>query len=117
MGPGAYSPERADALTKTKMVNIHMGSSPSRPDLVSKSAMSHVGPGQYDDGKRFGSDSRTFTIGEKRAVKMTETMGPGLYDIERGDAITRVRTTNINMGTSPTRRSLNRDDNTGVGPG
>ena len=31
MGPGAYSPERADALTKTKMVNINMGSSPARP--------------------------------------------------------------------------------------
>ena len=54
LGPGAYSPERADAITKTKMVNIHMGSSPSRPDFVSKAATSHVGPGQYDDGKRFG---------------------------------------------------------------
>ena len=30
-------------------------------------------------------------------------MGPGLYDIEAGDAMTRVRTKNITMGGSPDR--------------
>ena len=49
MGPGAYSPERGDALTKTKMANINMGTSPSRATFVSKGM--EVGPGQYDDGK------------------------------------------------------------------
>ena len=31
MGPGAYSPERADTLTKTKIANIDMGGTPARP--------------------------------------------------------------------------------------
>ena len=43
MGPGAYSPERADAVTKTKIVNINMGASPARP--VKKSADVDVAPG------------------------------------------------------------------------
>ena len=30
-------------------------------------------------------------------------MGPGTYDIDRVDNITRVRTTNINMSASPSR--------------
>ena len=53
-GPGDYDADRADAITKTKMVNIHMGSSPSRGDLVSNEAKLHVGPGQYNDDKGFG---------------------------------------------------------------
>ena len=103
LGPGAYSPERADGVTMTKMVNIHMGSSPARTEIVSKTSTS-VGPGAYTYEKRFGEETKTFRIGERREEKVVETMGPGLYDVERGDAITRVRSTNINMGTSPTRR-------------
>ena len=103
MGPGAYSPERADAVTKTKTVNIHMGSSPARTEIVSKTSTT-VGPGAYTYEKRFGEETKSFRIGERREERIVETMGPGLYDIEKGEAITRVRSTNINMGTSPTRR-------------
>ena len=60
MGPGAYSPERAETITKTRMANVTMGSSPSRATFVQKD--SAIGPGQYDDGKRFGSETKTFTI-------------------------------------------------------
>ena len=31
MGPGAYDPERADSMTKSKTPNIDMGNSPARP--------------------------------------------------------------------------------------
>ena len=31
MGPGAYSPERADGVTKQKIPNIDMGGTPARP--------------------------------------------------------------------------------------
>ena len=44
MGPGAYSPERGDALTKTKMANVNMGSSPSRGSLIRNDGP-NVGPG------------------------------------------------------------------------
>ena len=52
MGPGAYSPERGDTLTKTKMANVNMGTSPSRGTFVQKG--NDVGPGQYNDGRQFG---------------------------------------------------------------
>ena len=53
MGPGAYSPERADGVTRVRTTNITMGTSPGRADLVSKTATT-VGPGQYEDNKQFG---------------------------------------------------------------
>ena len=64
MGPGTYEPQRADALTKSKIVNIDMGKSPSRP--VANSGDIDVAPGQYDDGVRWNSNSKSFTIGQKR---------------------------------------------------
>ena len=103
MGPGAYSPERADAITKTKMVNINMGSSPSRPASFAKGGDYSVGPGQYDDGKNFGSDTKSFRIGEKRQERIVETMGPGAYQHERADALTKTKMANIDMGGSPSR--------------
>ena len=76
MGPGTYSPERADALTKTKLSNINMGSSPARASFVRKDD-ANIGPGQYDDGKDFGKETKSFRIGEKRQERVVETMGPG----------------------------------------
>ena len=50
MGPGAYEPELAENLTKTRTVNIDMGKSPSRPTSFAKGGDVNVAPGQYDDG-------------------------------------------------------------------
>ena len=67
MGPGAYDPERADSLTKSKMPNIDMGGSPSRPSSFAKGGDVNVAPGQYDDRNyKFGNSAKGFTIGEKR---------------------------------------------------
>ena len=57
-----------------------------------------MGPGQYDGFKQFGEEAKTFTLGEKREEKTAETMGPGSYNPERADGITRIKTTSINMG-------------------
>ena len=103
MGPGAYSPERADAITKTKMVNINMGSSPSRPSTFARGGDVNVAPGQYDDGKNFGSDTKAFRIGEKRETRIQETMGPGSYNPERAEAMTKTKVTTVNMASSPSR--------------
>ena len=80
-GPGTHSPDKADEITRVKTTNITMGSSPSRADFVSKTAAT-VGPGQYEDSKRFGWNTKTFTIGEKREVKTIETVGPGAYETD-----------------------------------
>ena len=60
MGPGAYDPDRADSLTKSKIVNIDMGKSPSRPTSFAKGGDVNVAPGQYDDGQRFNSNVKSF---------------------------------------------------------
>ena len=103
MGPGAYDPERADTLTKTKIANIDMGGSPARPSSFAKGGDVNVAPGQYDDGVRFNSNVKSFRIGEKRAEKPREGMGPGAYSPERADGITKSKMPNIDMGGSPAR--------------
>ena len=53
-GPGTYSLERAEAMTKTKTHNIDLGKSPARPSTFAKDGDVNVAPGQYDHSKNFG---------------------------------------------------------------
>ena len=117
MGPGAYDAGRADSLTKTKTTTINMASSPARPSTFARVGGSEVAPGQYDDGKTFGSETKSFTIGVKRAAKATESIGPGAYSPERADEITKSKITTINMGSSPARGSFIKKDDANIGPG
>ena len=102
MGPGTYDLDRADGVTKIKMPNINMGSSPSRGSFIKKDD-ANIGPGQYDDGNSFGRNAKTFTIGEKRTEHIINTMGPGQYSPERGDSITKTRVKTVNIASSPAR--------------
>lgn len=118
MGPGAYDPDKADGLTKSKSPNINMGSSPSRPQSFAKGGDVNVAPGQYDDGVRFNSNVKSFKIGEKRTEKIRDGMGPGAYDPDRADSLTKTKTPNINMGTSPSRpHSFAKGGDVNVAPG
>jgi len=118
LGPGAYSPERADAMTKSKIVNFNMGSSPSRPMSFARGGDVDVAPGQYDDGQRFNSNAKSFKIGEKREERITKTLGPGEYDHEKADAMTKTKLVNVNMGSSPSRPvSFARGGDVNVAPG
>ena len=100
VGPGAYDPDRADSLTKTRSSNVNMGSSPSRTHSFAQGD-SNQGPGQYDDRSyELSKKSRGFTIGERREVHVESTVGPGAYDASRGDSLTKTRSSNVNMGTS-----------------
>ena len=106
MGPGTYDPDRADGMTKPKVPNINMGSSPSRGSLIKKDD-ANIGPGQYDDRNyEFGQQTKSFTIGEKRTERVVETMGPGSYSPERAEGVTKPKVPNINMGSSPSRGSF-----------
>ena len=89
-----------------------MGSSPAR--AVRKTDVD-VAPGQYDDGIRFNSNVKSFTIGEKRADRIETTVGPGQYDLERADVLTKTKIANVNMGSSPARAV--RKNDTDVSPG
>ena len=67
VGPGEYSPDRADNMTRNRSPNINLGSTKRRNDFAGGDRNIDVGPGQYDDGNpTFGSSVPGFTIGEKR---------------------------------------------------
>ena len=46
-------------------------------------------------------------IGKRLEKKIVEsTAGPGAYDIEKADSLTRTKTTNVTMGTSVSRAQV-----------
>ena len=117
MGPGAYSPERAETITKTRTATVNMGSSPARASIV-KTTSIDVAPGQYDDRSyEMSKSTKTFTIGEKRAEIVKETMGPGAYSPDRAETITKTRTATVNMGSSPARASIVKTTGIDIAPG
>jgi len=100
------------------MTNINMGSSPSRPVSFARGGDVDVAPGQYDDGQRFNSNAKSFRIGEKREERITKTIGPGAYDYEKADAVTKCKLVNVTMGGSPSRpASFSRGGDVNVAPG
>ena len=118
MGPGAYDPEGADGHTKPKMPNVNMGSSPSRPASFAKKTDVNVAPGQYDDGVRFNTGVKGFKIAEKREPRTIETMGPGAYDPDAADNLTKPKMPNVTMGNTPSRpKSFARGGDVDVAPG
>jgi len=78
-GPGEY--DANDDATKYKTPNVIIApSSPERNGKNDKAGDQNVGPGAYDDGKKFGDGVKTFTIGEKKERPIERTAGPGQYD-------------------------------------
>ena len=118
VGPGQYDVSRSDAITRQKSPNINMGSSPARRSTNARDGVD-VAPGQYDDGIRFNSNSKSYTIGEKRTEKMKVTdVGPGQYSPEKADCLTKTRITQVNLATSSTRHDHTiHDSNVNVAPG
>ena len=119
MGPGAYDPDRADRHTKPKIANIDLGSSPSRPASFAKGGDVDVAPGQYDDGMRFNTGVKGFKIGEIRPSHPVDSMGPGAYDPDRADSMTKPKVPNVDFGSrSPSRGSfLPNQNDVNVAPG
>lgn len=51
-------------------------------------------PGQYDvKGMSFGENTKSFTIGVKRESKIEHSPGPGSYNADRSDSVTKSRNT------------------------
>ena len=118
MGPGEYEPERAEALTKSKQPNINMGSSPARPASFTKPGDENLAPGQYNHEKKFGAETKSFRIGEKRETRTELSAGPGSYEPTKADALTKEKIANINLGSSQARpTSLAKNQDVDVAPG
>ena len=118
VGPGAYEPELAERQTRTRTVAVNLSSSPERPQLFS-SDPNAAAPGQYDSDVRFGQNTKSFTIGEKRETRVVETMGPGSYSPEVADRQTKNRTGAVDMRSSPERPNNfgGSPNDPGLGPG
>ena len=85
-------------MTKHKIPNVNLGSSPARPGTFAKSGDIDVAPGQYAYEKRFGEETKSFRIGEKREERTENSAGPGTYDPTRADGMTKQKIPNINLG-------------------
>lgn len=104
VGPGEYDPDRANSQIKPKNRAVNIGSSPERPDNFNSGVNANLGPGQYDSRDyTVKSTTKSFTIGEKRARNVDETMGPGSYDPSRADGVTKHKVPSVDMGKSPSR--------------
>lgn len=49
------------------------------------------------------TNSKGFTIGERREQTIEQTVGPGEYNVESSMTVTKSRGPNVNMGSSPSR--------------
>lgn len=61
------------------------------------------GPGQYDSPKKFGEEIPGFTIGRKRNGKYSDTPGPGTYEPERAETVTKASPKKSVFEKSPSR--------------
>ena len=61
---------------------------------------------------------KSFKIGEKRETRIEQTAGPGTYEPTKAEGITKQKTPNINLGSSPARpQSFAKANDTEAAPG
>lgn len=60
-------------------------------------------PGQYSLMYDWKTNSKGFTIGEKRETKIEQTVGPGEYNVDRSTEVTKQKSPAVTMGSSPSR--------------
>ena len=77
LGPGEYSPEKADPLVKSKIKSVLISKSKSRQN--SRTPSPRLGPGHYNvNSNDFGQNCKNMTIGQKRDDKIyLASPGPG----------------------------------------
>lgn len=90
-------------VTKTKTSAYDMGSSPGRREDSRRAEGAEVGPGAYDNNYKWGNDSKGFTIGEKRETRIETTVGPGDYDMNIANSLTKPKGPQVSMGSSASR--------------
>lgn len=73
------------------------------------------GPGAYENYMQFGDDLNKMTIFEKRNQSLEDTPGPGLYDHERAEKLTKPGSQSKNFMFSPARTEQSHDLNPGPG--
>lgn len=83
VGPGHYSPERANKQIFAHYREVDFGAMQRRVFTEQEMA---IGPGSYNADPKFGDDARDMTIGlARRQDPNNQVPGPGFYNPERAD--------------------------------
>lgn len=96
LGPGQYSPEKADSHTKPKIKGLNFGKSGRDDSLIA----SDRGPGTYDDPRTIGKNLNRGHMGARLDQKIKESLGPGQYSPEKADSHTKPKIKGFNFGKS-----------------
>ena len=95
-----------------------MSRASARPKSFATPSQGGAGPGAYDDGKRWNSNVKPHTIGQRRTPKPKDRApAPGQYNPEKAETITRPKTAQLTFDKSPARGRKNNDGDSNVGPG
>jgi hypothetical protein len=81
VGPGEYSPEKADEQVFEHHRENDFGHN-GRKEVVHDPSN---GPGTHEEHRNFGYDTKDMTIAGKREHKIPRTVGPGEYSPEKAD--------------------------------
>ena len=103
-GPGAYEADKAQAAIRPASPMTKISKARARPKSFANPNASSVGPGAYDDGKRWNSNVKPMTIAKKRDRPPSSiTPAAGSYNPERAEALTRPKTAYPKFDKSPSR--------------
>ena len=87
-GPGTYSPEKCDTLTRVRTAMADFTRQTERKNQLESNIL---GPGQYESQDNFGYDLGKITIGVRRNENQLESPGPGTYNPERSESTVKNR--------------------------
>ena len=89
-GPGEYNTDKAEAMIKPKVAQPAISKAPRANNFVGDDAL---GPGLYDKRDGFGAGAKTFTFPPSPSKQADRTgkegLGPGSYDHEQADRMTK----------------------------
>ena len=105
LGPGEYSPEKGEKLTKVRTPHVDFRKNTGRLSIESEN---DIGPGKYKYEVEFGSGLKNMTIGRKTEEKIKEGPAPGHYNLN--DEITKQRNPSYDFVSLTGRKERQTDD-------
>lgn len=105
IGPGYYNTSKAVNLVKPKAQAAKISPVKDRPSKQRDNGEQEL---QYSF-KVFGDDAKSFTIGAKRLERVERSPGPGDYNHERSDSVTKTRAPAVDFTKNPDRDSPSND--------
>lgn len=92
---GQYEPERAEAITKTRARNTYIAKDVKYYERPPETLPD---PGQYDGHiRQFGSEAKSFKMGQKYEEKYDANLGPGSYEPDRALLYTMPKTSSTTI--------------------